>query len=84
MISNDVSLVAISGLGGHAFGSFKSRGGEHMWLCDDLPLDLPGVRVLIYGHDSKLENSTSFQGLEALSSALMRSLRGIRRQQVGL
>jgi hypothetical protein len=29
-----MDLVAISGLGGHAFGSFKERGGSHMWLAD--------------------------------------------------
>ncbi|KAH7018577.1 uncharacterized protein B0I36DRAFT_336238 [Microdochium trichocladiopsis] len=32
-----VDILAISGLGSHAFGSFKQRGGEHMWLRDALP-----------------------------------------------
>jgi hypothetical protein len=46
-----ISLVAISGLGSHAFGSFKERGCQHMWLRDALLIDLQGVRVLIYGID---------------------------------
>jgi hypothetical protein len=29
-IADSLSCVAISGLGGHAFGSFKERGGSHM------------------------------------------------------
>lgn len=55
-----MDLVAISGLGGHAFGSFKERDGSHMWLADALPKHLPGVRILIYGYDTKLEANNSF------------------------
>ncbi|KAF5235110.1 hypothetical protein FAUST_7282 [Fusarium austroamericanum] len=35
-----VDIIAISGLRGHAFGSFKERDGDHMWLRDSLPYDL--------------------------------------------
>lgn len=34
-------IVALSGLNGHAFGSFKQRGGPFMWLRDDLPISMP-------------------------------------------
>ena len=68
------SCIAIPGLGGHAFSSFKENGGSHMWLRDTLPHDLRGVRVWVYGYDTKLMDSESFQDLEALASTFRRSL----------
>ncbi|KAI9163486.1 Protein SERAC1 [Paramyrothecium foliicola] len=51
-----IDVIALSGLGGHAFGSFKQRAGEYMWLRDALPYDLvsdatgrPIVRVMTFG-----------------------------------
>jgi hypothetical protein len=69
------SCLAISGLGGHAFGSFKEKGGSHMWLCDDLPNDLATTRIIIYGYESQLYGSQSFQDLEALATTLRTSLK---------
>lgn len=68
------SIIAISGLGGHAFGSFKARDGQHMWLCDSLPRGLPGAQIMIYGYDTQLHGSTSFQDLESLASSLRASI----------
>lgn len=48
------SLIAISGLNGHAFGSFKKPGASYMWLRDTLAQDIPESRTIIYGYDSKL------------------------------
>jgi hypothetical protein len=73
-----MDLVAVSGLGGHAFGSFKERGGSHMWLADVLPKHLPGVRILIDGYDTKLEATNSFQSFEGLASAFRLKLSSIR------
>ena len=58
------NVVTISGLGGHAFGSFKDRGKDYMWLRDELPYDLtsderPFARVMTYGYDSKVVEITS-------------------------
>lgn len=69
------SCLAISGLGGHAFGSFKEKGGSHMWLCDDFPNDLATTRIIIYGYESQLYGSQSFQDLEALATTLRTSLK---------
>ena len=76
-----LSIVAISGLGGHAFGSFKERGGEHMWLRDALPHDLilddgkrPVARVMIYGDDSGVSQSSNMQNLEDLASSFITSI----------
>ena len=54
-----LSVIALSGLGGHAFGSFKERDGTYMWLRDSLPYDLiledggrPMARVITFGYES--------------------------------
>ncbi|KAK7582824.1 hypothetical protein V3481_012122 [Fusarium oxysporum f. sp. vasinfectum] len=76
-----VDIIAISGLGGHAFGSFKERDGDHMWLRDSLPYDLtredtvnPMARVMVYGYESCVANSNSFQNLEDLATSFHHSL----------
>ncbi|PON24619.1 hypothetical protein TGAM01_v206549 [Trichoderma gamsii] len=81
---HQVDIIAISGLGGHAFGSFKERGGNHMWLRDALPYDITGgdnnipiSRVMIHGYDSSLQNSDSFQNLEDLGTSFYSSLRSM-------
>ncbi|KAK1533432.1 hypothetical protein CPAR01_10140 [Colletotrichum paranaense] len=76
--SCNVDVIAMSGLGGHAFGSFKERGGPFMWLRDALPSDFPNARILIYGYDTQLVQSRSFQNLSDLGRALQIDLRGIR------
>lgn len=81
------SIIAISGLGGHAFGSFKERSGEHMWLRDalsydiigedgDIP-DIPISRVMVHGYDSSLQDSDSFQNLEDIGTSFHSSLRSM-------
>ena len=54
-------MIALSGLGGHAFGSFKQRRGGYMWLRDSVPNDLEGARVMIYGHDSHYIKAIAFK-----------------------
>ncbi|KAJ4856068.1 ankyrin repeats (3 copies) domain-containing protein [Trichoderma breve] len=73
-----VDVIAISGLGGHAFGSFKERHGSFMWLRDALPIDVPGARILIYGYDTRLIRSRSFQNLTDLGKALQIDIKGVR------
>ncbi|KAK1244211.1 hypothetical protein MKX08_002349 [Trichoderma sp. CBMAI-0020] len=78
-----VDLMAISG---HAFGSFKERGGEHMWLRDALPYDITGEddkpdvpisRIMIHGYKCSLQDSNSFQNLEDIGTSFHSSLRSI-------
>src|SRR4051794_14663894 len=73
--NNTNSIIALSGLGGHAFGSFKERKSNHMWLRDDLPNDFPHARILIYGYDTKLEDSQSIQDLEAIAGTFRTALK---------
>ncbi|KAF8242573.1 hypothetical protein K440DRAFT_481581, partial [Wilcoxina mikolae CBS 423.85] len=47
-------IVAVTGLAGHAFGSWRSRQTHRMWLKDFLPKDLKNIRIMTYGYDSRL------------------------------
>jgi hypothetical protein len=80
-LTNVLSVIALSGLGGHAFGSFKEKKGNHMWLRDSLPYDLtsettnkPMARVMIYGYESAVAQSKNMQNLEDLATTFHSSL----------
>ena len=60
---HQIDVLAISGLGSHAFGSFVHKHDGNMWLADSLPWDIPGTRVMIYGYHSGLQQSSSFAHL---------------------
>ena len=57
------SVIAITGLGGHAFGSWQSNISTErsidrpMWLRDFLPREFPNARIMTYGYDSNLKES---------------------------
>jgi hypothetical protein len=76
------SIVAVTGLAGHAFGSWKSRTQNRMWLRDFLPLDLQqkkaNVRILIFGYDSELKESTSTSSIQEFSRQLLDAVNGAR------
>ncbi|RAH73011.1 uncharacterized protein BO66DRAFT_435905 [Aspergillus aculeatinus CBS 121060] len=50
-------VIAVTGLAGHAFGSWRHEDGK-MWLRDLLPQDLPAVRVMIYGYSAQVQGAT--------------------------
>ena len=57
------SIIAITGLDGHAYGSWRGKGNlGRMWLRDFLSKDLPCCRTMIYGYNSKL----STQGVDTI------------------
>lgn len=45
-----------------------------MWVRDSLPKDLQGTRTILYGYDTKLHESNSFQGLRDLARELISQL----------
>ncbi|KAF8533302.1 hypothetical protein BDD12DRAFT_984533 [Trichophaea hybrida] len=47
-------VIAVTGLAGHAFGSWRNRETHQMWLKDFLPYDVKNIRILTYGYDSRL------------------------------
>jgi len=69
-----VDVLAVHGLGGHPYGSFVDKGDGHMWLSESLPRDMPTARVMIYGYESGLQDSTSFAGLDDLAGSLRAAL----------
>lgn len=76
-----ISVIAVSGLGGHAYGSFKDKNGNYMWLQDALSSDLtnfqtgrPMARIMIYGHKSTVPGSRSVQDIDDLATALHSNL----------
>src|ERR1700733_105246 len=52
------NIVAVTGLAGHAFGSWSSS-PQHMWLRDFLPEDIPNVAIYTYGYYSRLQHALS-------------------------
>ncbi|KAI0116871.1 hypothetical protein F4814DRAFT_265288 [Daldinia grandis] len=71
---HSVDMLAVHGLGGHPFGSFVHKADGYMWLSDSLPGGIPTARVIIYGYDSGLQDSTSFAGLDDLAGSLYRAI----------
>jgi hypothetical protein len=75
------SIVAVTGLAGHAFGSWKSHAQDHqMWLRDFLPVDFrdANVRILTFGYNSALKDSTSTGSLQGLSRQLLNDVNSAR------
>ena len=76
----EVDIVAVTGLGGHALGSFRSNdNGAVVWLRDFAPVDVPKARFLTYGYDTKLADSDSTQGIAHLAQLLFHHLGAFRR-----
>ncbi|KAK0714484.1 hypothetical protein B0H67DRAFT_553198 [Lasiosphaeris hirsuta] len=74
---HEADCIAISGLASHPFGSWQPRGDDKtfMWIRDEIPRSAPGIRAIIYGYDSKLHNSTSFQSIGDLGQSLILRLK---------
>ena len=84
------SVIAITGLGGHAFGSWRSRASTEcpidrpMWLRDFLPREFPNARVMTYGYDSSLKEPSG-ANITDYRRGFVQCLRNYRRQcQVSL
>jgi len=58
------SIIAVSGLSSHPFGSWKEKNGSWMWLRDGLAKNPEGGRVLLYGYDTLLVGSDSVQDID--------------------
>jgi hypothetical protein len=55
------SIVAVHGLNGKGFGTFRAKNAEHSWLDDPnmLPRDVKACRVLVYSYPAAV---TAFLG----------------------
>jgi hypothetical protein len=70
----NVDIVAVTGLGGHALGSFRSPDGTMAWLRDFAPEDIPRARFITYGYDTTVVSSDDNQGVHELSRTLLDGL----------
>jgi hypothetical protein len=78
------SCIAIHGWGSHAFGGFKAHNDTYMWLRDSLAVDVPRLRVFIYGYASSLTANDSIAGVDDYADTFRRLLRSMRKEyQVG-
>ena len=75
----NVDIVAVTGLGGHALGSFRSADGMSVWLRDFAPEDIPRARFITYGYDTAVVESDSNQGIRELAHTLLDELTEFRR-----
>ncbi|KAI5788687.1 hypothetical protein FPQ18DRAFT_236208, partial [Pyronema domesticum] len=59
-------IVAVPGLGSHAFDTWKSQHGFKMWLRDFLPRDraLQNTRILLFGYRLDLKNNSSRDSIQ--------------------
>ncbi|KAL9487937.1 hypothetical protein ACSS6W_000214 [Trichoderma asperelloides] len=70
-----VDIIAVTGLAGHAFGSWKSKNEPHMWLRDFLPQSVPNARIFTYGYDTKICDSQSEASILELGKTLLESIK---------
>lgn len=78
LLADQSSIIAITGLGGHAYGSWKGRGTlGQMWLRHFLAKDLPHCRTMIYGYDAALK-SFDIASLRHYSQRFLLSLQHVR------
>ncbi|USP74943.1 hypothetical protein yc1106_02217 [Curvularia clavata] len=71
-------VIAITGLDGHAYGSWRGKGSlGRMWLRDFLCKDLPNCRTMIYGYNSKL-SSRGVEKIMDYERGLLEELRKVR------
>ncbi|CAG9974761.1 unnamed protein product [Clonostachys byssicola] len=74
--SHTDDCIVISGLASHPMGSWQPRGDKgFMWIRDALPSRFPGVRFIIYGYDTALSGSKSFQVVPDIAGSLISELK---------
>ncbi|KAF7532276.1 hypothetical protein G7054_g8109 [Neopestalotiopsis clavispora] len=68
--------IALSGLASHPFGSWQPKGDDksYMWIRDTLPTSIGGGRFILYGYNTTLRNSHSFQTIVDLANTLYQTL----------
>ncbi|KXJ86483.1 hypothetical protein Micbo1qcDRAFT_219001 [Microdochium bolleyi] len=82
-VEHKIDCIVVSGLSSHPFGSWKQRGGSFMWLRDDAAWRSPNVRTLLYGYETPLVRSESFQDIDEIGCKLGDFITRIRTHRVG-
>ncbi|KAL7963142.1 hypothetical protein V8C34DRAFT_322125 [Trichoderma compactum] len=68
--------IVMSGLASHPMGSWQPHGKDKsfMWIRDALPHLVPKVKFILYGYDTKLSGSKSFQTVPDIALSLIHTL----------
>ncbi|VUC31502.1 unnamed protein product [Clonostachys rosea] len=76
-LHHHTDCIAISGLASHPFGSWQPHGDDKsfMWIRDELPRSITGIRAIIYGYKSQLLASDSFQSISDIALNLIHQLK---------
>ncbi|KAL7267810.1 hypothetical protein RUND412_009588 [Rhizina undulata] len=74
------SIVAVTGLGGHAYGSWRGKQTKQMWLRNFLAHDLPNCRTMTYGYNTNL-NSRGFRTLNDYKIEFLNEISKIRNSE---
>lgn len=66
----------MSGLASHPMGSWQPHGEDKsfMWIRDTLPLLVPNVKFILYGYDTTLAGSKSFQTVSDIALSFIHTL----------
>lgn len=76
-----ISIVAVTGLNGRPFDSWRGNGRHgSMWLRDFFRLDLPSYRTMIYGYNTKW-HSKSLSDLKDMGHEFLNELQKARRSE---
>ncbi|TRX90263.1 hypothetical protein FHL15_008808 [Xylaria flabelliformis] len=72
-LSHRFDCIAISGLASHPFGSWQPKNSDKtfMWIRDVLPKHVYGIRAVVYGYETRLAESRSFERIKDLASRLI-------------
>ncbi|TGZ77414.1 hypothetical protein EX30DRAFT_297530, partial [Ascodesmis nigricans] len=71
-------IIAVTGLAGHALGSWRSSDRHTVWLRDFLPRDIPTCRILTFGYESTVQHSVSVNRFQHYGKQLLERLREVR------
>jgi hypothetical protein len=73
------SVIAVIGIGGHAFGSWRSPETGKMWLKDFLPNDVKRIRILSYGYNTQLVENPIDEDILDYRRRFLQMLKNARR-----
>jgi hypothetical protein len=74
------SICFVHGLGGNAFDTWTVSNGGSMWPRDFLPSPkhFPNSRIMTFGYDSDLTDSTTLMTMESCAQSLLRGVNEVR------
>ena len=71
---SSISIVAIHGLGGGPYSTWRDGGTNKVWLRDFLPNDLPDSHIMSFGYNSRWAFSNSASNVEDYARELLEIL----------